>query len=83
MLGSSFARSNNFKAIDIPGLNIGNLSIHIDGKVKEVCHIETIVLWILKDIDPFHDNEVRSLDGLLLVRDDIINLVRIDGDLIA
>ena len=72
-----------FKAIDIPGFNIGNLSIHIDGEVKEVCHIEPIILRILKDVDSFYDNEIRSLDGLLLVRDDIINLVRIDGDLIA
>ena len=28
-----------FKAIDIPGFNICHLSIHIDGEVKEVCHI--------------------------------------------
>ena len=40
-------------------------------------------MGILKDIDPFHDNKVRSLDGLLLIRDDIINLMRIDRDLIA
>lgn len=74
------------KTIDVPGAQQLGIGIHIDGKVDEVRHehamrVLGIVHAALQHIEPFQDQDVRLLHHLLLVGQDVIDQVGVDGGL--
>lgn len=69
------------ETVQIPTFNIIHSSIYIDGKVKEVSDIETIVLWILKDINSLNNYKISSFDTLFLFGYDVVNFMRIDRNI--
>ncbi len=74
------------ETLDIPGAQQLGIGIHIDGKVDEIRHehavrILRVVHAALQHIEPFQDQDVRLLHHLLLVGNDVVDKVGIDGGL--
>ena len=55
----------------------------LNRKIKEICYIETFILRILKNINPFNNDEISNLDCLCLIWNNIIDFMRVDRNLIS
>ncbi len=74
------------ETLDIPGAQQFGVGIHIDGEVDEVRYedavrILRVVHAALQHIEPFQDQDVRLLHHLLLIRNDVVDEMGVNGGL--
>src|SRR5699024_6795362 len=68
------------EAVEVPGADVLDLGVDVDGEVEEVGNSHVTGRRGLQDVDALDDEDVGAMDLLELPRDGVVVQVGVDGD---